>query len=131
MAQEDALSEVIRTIQGSGVGTTLFVNADPEQIEAARRVNADCVEIHTGTYAEAKPLEDRQRELKRVVDAVKMAKERDLGVHAGHGVDYRNVFGLKNIPEIEEFSIGHAVMARAILVGIERAVSEMISLVNE
>jgi pyridoxine 5-phosphate synthase len=130
LAQEDSLPKVIETLHGAGIGVSLFINADPGQIKAARRVNADYVEIHTGTFAETKTAEDRRQELERIVLAAALAKELGLIVHAGHGVDYRNVLWLRDIPEIEEFSIGHAVMARAILVGIEQAVREMITLMN-
>ena len=104
------------------------ITIGPLIVKAARRVNADYVEIHTGTFAETKTAEDRRQELERIVLAAALAKELGLIVHAGHGVDYRNVLWLRDIPEIEEFSIGHAVMARAILVGIEQAVREMITL---
>lgn len=130
VAHEHSLRQAIGTLHEEGIGVSLFVNADPEQIHAAHRLEADFVEIHTGTFAEAKTDPERQREIERIIAAAQLAQEQGLTVHAGHGVDYRNVLWLRDIPEIEEFSIGHAVMARAILVGIERAVREMIDLIN-
>jgi len=130
VAQEDSLKESLRVLHDGGIGVSLFINPDPVHVETAHRVEADYVEIHTGTFAEAKTQFRRQEECDRILAVVKLAAELRLGVHAGHGIDYRNIFWLRNIPEIEEYSIGHAVMARAVMVGMERAVREMIALVN-
>lgn len=130
VAQEDSLKESLKALHGGGIGVSLFVNPDPVHVETARRVEADYVEIHTGTFAEAKTLSRRQEEYDRILAAVKLADELRLGVHAGHGLDYQNIFWLRDLSEIEEFSIGHAVIARAVMVGLERAVREMIALVN-
>lgn len=130
VAQESSLKEVLRVLHDGGIAVSLFINPDPLHVETAQRVEADFVEIHTGTFADAKTLFRRQEEYDRIVAAVKLADELRLGVHAGHGIDYQNIFWLRNIAEIEEYSIGHAVIARAVLVGIERAVREMIALVN-
>jgi pyridoxine 5-phosphate synthase len=127
---EEKLRGVVKTLHDGGIGVSLFINADPKQIKAAHSLEADYVEIHTGTFADAKTLAKRQEEFERVETAAKLASKLGLGVHAGHGVDYLNVEWLRTIREIEEFSIGHAVIARAVLVGIERAVREMIDLVN-
>lgn len=127
---EEPLAEAIRRLHDGGILVSLFVNADPKHIKTAAKIDADCVEIHTGSFAEAKTYAQRQEEFERVQDAAKLAAKIGLMVHAGHGVDYRNILWLRVIKEIEEFSIGHAVVARAVLVGMERAVREMIALVN-
>jgi pyridoxine 5-phosphate synthase len=127
---EESLKGVIKTLHDGDIAVSLFINADPNQIKSAHRLESDYVEIHTGTFTEAPTFAKRQEEFERVVTAAKLSRKLGLGVHAGHGVDYRNVFWLRKISEIEEFSIGHAIIARAILVGIERAVQEMIALVN-
>lgn len=127
---EDRLRDVIKTFHDGGIAVSLFINPDQQQIKTSHRVEADYVEIHTGSFSEAKTFSDRQVEYERLLASARFAKKLGLGVHAGHGVDYRNVLWVRNIQEIEEFSIGHAVMARAILVGMERAVREMIALVN-
>ncbi len=127
---EEPLAETIRRLHDGGISVSLFVNADPKHIKTAAKIDADCVEIHTGSFAEAKTYAQRQEEFERVHDAAKLAAKIGLTVHAGHGVDYRNILWLRVIKEIEEFSIGHAVVARAVLVGMERAVREMIALVN-
>lgn len=128
--QEIAVAEAVHELQSGGIGVSLFINPDPLHVEAAHRIKADYVEIHTGSFAEAYSKEQRREELERVIKSVRLANELELGVHAGHGIDYRNVYDLRHIPEIEEFSIGHAVVARAVLVGMERAVREMIALLN-
>jgi pyridoxine 5-phosphate synthase len=88
------------------------------------------VELHTGIFAEAKTIEERRRQFEILKNAAKLARELALNVHAGHGVDYENVLWLREIQEIEEFSIGHAIVARAVLVGMEQAVRDMVKLLN-
>lgn len=127
---EESLKEAVKTFHEASIGVSLFINADPKHIKTAHRLEADYVEIHTGTFAEAATFARRKEEYERVVDAAKLARKLGLGVHAGHGIDYMNVHWLRGIGEIEEFSIGHSVVARAVLVGMERAVREMIALVN-
>lgn len=127
---EQSLKDVIKKLHDGNMAVSLFINADSSLIKIAHRLEADYVELHTGTFAEAKTFTSRQEEFERVLMAAKLANKLGLGVHAGHGVDYRNVLWLRKISEIEEFSIGHAVIARAVLTGLERAVQEMIALVN-
>ncbi|MEJ5347187.1 MAG: pyridoxine 5'-phosphate synthase [Desulfosoma sp.] len=127
---EDSLAETITRLHQGGISVSLFVNPDPKHVKTAAKIDADCVEIHTGSFAEAKTYAQRQEEFERLLDAAKLAAKIGLIVHAGHGVDYRNILWLRAIKEIEEFSIGHAIIARAVLVGMERAVREMVSLVQ-
>ncbi|OIP96473.1 MAG: pyridoxine 5'-phosphate synthase [Syntrophobacteraceae bacterium CG2_30_61_12] len=131
IVHEDALAGVIKLFHEADMAVSLFINADPKQIKTAHRLHADFVELHTGTFAEAKTFTARQDEFERLVDAAKLTKKLGMGVHAGHGVDYRNILWLREIEEIEEFSIGHAVIARAVLVGLDQAVREMIALINK
>lgn len=130
IAHEKSIKDALRVLHDGGIAVSLFVNPDAAHLETAQRVEADFVEIHTGAFAEAGTLARRREEHDRVLAAVKLAHKLNLGIHAGHGIDYRNIFWLRHISEIEEYSIGHAVIARAVLVGIERAVREMIALVN-
>lgn len=130
MLYEDSLKEVVSTFHEGGIAVSLFINPDLKHIKTAHRLEADYVELHTGSFSEAKTFAKRQEEFERIETAAKLARKLSLGVHAGHGIDYQNVLWVRSISEIEEFSIGHSVMARAILVGIERAVREMIALVN-
>lgn len=131
IVHEDALAGVIKLFHEADMAVSLFINADPKQIKTAHRLHADFVELHTGTFAEAKTFTARQDEFERLVDAAKLTKKLGMGVHAGHGVDYRNILWLREIEEFEEFSIGHAVIARAVLVGLDQAVREMIALINK
>lgn len=127
---EESLRDAVKMLHDGGVAVSLFINPDPKPIKTAHRLEVDYVEIHTGSFAEARSFAKRQEEYERVVTSAKLARKLGLGVHAGHGLDYRNIFWLRGLQEIDEFSIGHAVMARAVLVGIERAVREMIELVK-
>jgi len=127
---EEAIIEVIKSMHDGGIAVSLFINPDTKYVKTAHRMEADYVEIHTGSFADAKTFAKRHEEFERIETAAKLAQKLGLGVHAGHGVDYQNVFWLRNIKEIEEFSIGHSVIARAVLVGMERAVREMIALLG-
>ncbi len=127
---KETLKPFIETIRAQGIAVSLFINPDLEQVKASHWVGADFVEIHTGIFSDAETLESRETEFERILDAVKLASKLGLGVNAGHGLDYRNITWFKGIREIEEFSIGHAVVARAVLVGFERAVREMVYLVR-
>jgi pyridoxine 5-phosphate synthase len=123
-----ALGEVVRGLRDAGIRACLFVNPEVEQIKAAHRLDADAVEIHTGRYATRFP--DAAEELARIRDAARLAAKLGLGVGAGHGLDPRNLRPVAAIEEVEEFSIGHAVIAQALLVGIGRAVSELRRLIG-
>src|SRR5512138_734080 len=112
----EALRTVIARIKAGGIVASLFVDPDPAQLEASREVGADVVEIHTGRYCDA-------------LDAARAAAGLGLGVAAGHGLNYRNVAPVAAIREIEEFNIGHAIVAQAVLVGMERAIREMKALI--
>jgi len=121
----DAVRKVVKTLKDAEITVSLFVDPDVDQIRAAHRVEADVVEIHTGRYCDARLVQDRRRELARVVDAAKAAAKLGLTVAAGHGLNYRNVLPVVAIAEIEELNIGHAIVGHAIMVGMERAVREM------
>ena len=109
---------------------SLFIDPVVEQIRVASEIKADAVEIHTGSYCEAALGSSRDRELEKVIRAGREAHSHGLSVRAGHGLDYMNVVPVAQIPEVEELSIGHSIVARAVLVGMERAVREMIALVS-
>ena len=100
-------------------------------IPIRQRIGADVVEIHTGHYAEARREPEILRQFDRIATAAEIARNLDLGVSAGHGLNYVNVKRFKAIPRIEEYSIGHSIVSRAVLVGMERAVREMIELVKD
>ena len=124
------LRDVVQQLQRHEIEVSLFIDPLPEQVEAAREAGADKIEIHTGEYANARS-EDQRLELLEVVrSAAVMARDFGLGVNAGHGLNYLNILPLRQIKEIEEVSIGHAIIARAVFVGLDRAVKEMLALVR-
>jgi len=124
------IAAAISRLHEAGVPVSLFVDPEADQIKAAKSTGANCVEIHTGRYAEARAPEDVDREFDAIVDMARMAADLGLRVHAGHGLNYRNTARLASVAEIGEFSIGHAVISRAVLVGLERAVREMVTIVK-
>ncbi len=128
-AARKKLKELIPTFQRKGIRVSLFVDPDRETIELCRELRADAVEIHTGKYADAR-LPEQPAELDRVREAASLARMLDLWVAAGHGLNYENCGPIAQIPEIRELNIGHAIVARALFVGIEEAVREMKKLIS-
>jgi pyridoxine 5-phosphate synthase len=124
------LKKYIRLLKDSDITVSVFINPDLDQVKAAQWVDADYIEVHTGSFCEAKTIGLRQEEFDLIQNTVKLAHKIGLGVNAGHGLDYHNIGWLVDIAEIEQFSIGHAVVARAVLVGFERAVRDMVELIN-
>ena len=125
VAGRDTIRRVVKTLHDAEIRVSLFIDPDLDQVKAAHRAEAEVVEFHTGRYCEARLASDRGRELARLVDACKAASKLGLEVAAGHGLNYQNVVPVAQIPEIEELNIGHSIVARAVLVGFERAVREM------
>ena len=123
-ADERHIRQVVATLQQAGIEVSLFLDPELPQIEAAARVGASAVELHTGTYALATPAE-RDRELERLQNAGRRVIELGMTLHAGHGLDYHNVQPVAAIPGMVELNIGHSIVARAVMVGMQRAVSEM------
>jgi len=129
-AQPDHYRKVVERLKGGGIQVSFFVDPDPGQIQAAHQCGADIVEIHTGHYSEARSEPEAVDQFRRIVKAVESATKLDLGVSAGHGLDYVNVKRFKDLDPIEEYSIGHSIVAMAVLVGFEQAVRKMIDLVR-
>ncbi len=119
------ISAACKRLADAGVRASLFVDADPAQIEAAARTGAPAIEIHTGRYADAETGEAQRRELVRIEQAVQQGLELKLQVNAGHGLNYHNVQAIAAIPGIAELNIGHAIIARALFTGLPEAVREM------
>ena len=119
------LRDIIRELRRHEIEVSLFVDPVPDQINAAREVDADTIEIHTGAYANARSNDQQSELLEEIRLAARLARELDLRVNAGHGLNYQNILPMKTVTEIEEVSIGHAVISRATFVGLDRAVREM------
>ena len=130
LGQMDSIVQATKRLQKAGILISIFVDPEPDQIRASKeKVGADMIEIHTGIYCDAKG-EEGERELKRILEAVDIAHGLGLIVKAGHGLNYFNIQPLVGIKEIYEFSIGHSIVARAVLVGFERAVKEMVEIIK-
>jgi pyridoxine 5-phosphate synthase len=115
---------IVERLRGARIRVTAFLDPEPRQIELAREIGFDAVEIHTGAYANA-GLHEREKEIERVHEAANRAHDLGLEVHAGHGLDYENVRPIVGTPWLRELNIGHSIVARSVLVGIEMAVREM------
>ncbi|GAB6041629.1 pyridoxine 5'-phosphate synthase [Endothiovibrio diazotrophicus] len=125
VGQEAKMGEACARLAAAGVRVSLFIDADPRQLEAAARVGAPAVEIHTGRYADAEGREAREAEFRRIVEGVAKGVELGLQVNAGHGLNYHNVTPVAALAPIRELNIGHAIIARALFTGLEEAVREM------
>lgn len=125
-----SLKKAIQRLHKGGVPVSLFVDSQKDQIKASEDVGADVIEIHTGRYCDAKTPSQEDEELKKILDAVAEASHRDFRIAAGHGLNYVNVRRIAEIKEIEELNIGHSIIARAVLVGLDRAVREMVDLIK-
>ena len=125
----DKVSPVLKALKEGGIRVAAFINANHAQIKEAARLGFDAVEIHTGEYANAGRAE-LEGTLRAIRDSAVAARKYGMHVHAGHGITYHNVHPIVLIPEIEELNIGHSIISRAVFVGIERAVREMIELMK-
>ena len=125
MANRNILTKTVGRLREAGIKVSLFVNPVPEAMKASSEIGADAVELHTGSYAAARKERDLEAELSKLRDAAKLAADRGLAVLAGHGLSYTNILPIKTIVELEEVNIGHSIVSRAVLVGMERAVREM------
>lgn len=126
----EIIKDTIYQLHDSKIPVSLFIEPNTNQIDAASEINADIIEIHTGVYANSKTEEDFFEELEKIRLAAKHAKKLGLGVNAGHGLNYQNIKEFKVIENIDEVSIGQAVIARAVFVGLENAIKEMLNLLK-
>ncbi len=129
-ANFDYLDEVASSLRANNIVVSIFIDPDIYQIKAAAKLGADYVELHTGAYANADDLNQVMDELEKLKSMAAAAAKMGLGVSAGHGLNYQNVVDVAKIKQIEELNIGHSIISRAILVGMDRAVREMIDLMN-
>ncbi len=128
VAGSEAVGEIVRTLAEAQIRSCVFIDPEIEQVKQSHRLGVDAIELHSGRYAERGPSADE--ELQRIRDAARLASKLGLEVGVGHGLNYRNVVPLAEIGDLEEFSIGHSIVGRAVLVGMERAVAEMKALVG-
>jgi len=130
VGQRDRVGDAIKRLKDAGIVVSLFLDPDSAQIEAASELGADAVELHTGTYAEATATFAGEAELETLRTAGKQVVEAGLVLHAGHGLTYRNVQPVAEIDSMCELNIGHSIIARAIMVGLEKAVRDMKQLIS-
>ncbi len=128
IGNKKAVSKAVDKLKSKGLFVSLFIDPDEKQIKTSEEIGADMVELHTGSYAEADNEKKIEKELKKVENSVMTAMDLGLRVAAGHGLDYQNVEPIAWIEEIEELNIGHSIVSRSVIVGIEEAVSEMLML---
>jgi len=129
-ARIDFMKSYVSRLQQGDISVSLFIDPDEKQIAAAKKIGAEWVEFHTGAYANAKSEKDRTGELLKITEAAELAASLGLRVGAGHGLNYLNVQDIAKISVVEELNIGHSIISRAALVGLERAVREMIALIG-
>jgi pyridoxine 5-phosphate synthase len=130
LAERRRLGPALARLQGAGMLVSLFVDPDAAPLEAAADLGADFVELHTGAWANAAPGAARERELARLAAAAELGHRLGLRINAGHGLDYENVRPVACLPWVEELNIGHSIVARALFSGVERAIREMLALVE-
>ena len=127
----ETVADTVRRLQAKGVAVSLFLDPDPAQIDVARKMGANAVELHTGAYANAVSATARQAELQKLLCSGRQIVELGMELHAGHGLTYHNVRPIALIPGMAELNIGHSIIARALFVGLTAAVAEMKKIINE
>src|SRR5262245_45580510 len=129
VTHRDATARAVERLRSAGISVSLFLDPDPRQIELARQLGADAVELHTGQYALARGMAQHEQ-LVALANAGKLVCDCGIRLHAGHGLNYHNVMPVARMPKMHELNIGHAIVARAVFVGLERAVREMKQLIE-
>jgi len=130
LIHRDTVADAFNTFEGHGIGASVCIDPDPEQIRIAHKIDAPGVQFHTGVFCSAKTTLRKNRAYLQLVDAVSLARKLKLNISVGHGLCYSTVKALVRLPQIDEFYVGHSIIARAVLVGMERAVTEMLALVK-
>lgn len=126
----DSIKKTIATLKEAEIRSSLFIDPDLDQVKAAHRADADGIEIHTGQYALANSPRVVQEELYKIDKTIAAAKKFGLIINAGHGINYHNIEELARFKDIEEFNIGHSIISRAVFVGLDAAVREMVDLIR-
>ncbi|MDD5450114.1 MAG: pyridoxine 5'-phosphate synthase [Candidatus Omnitrophica bacterium] len=126
----NSISRVVEILKKKGIAVSLFIDPEKDQIEASKKAGAGIIELHTGNYAEARDDKTAKAELQRLKDAAAYGTELGLMVNAGHGLTYQNVSEVARLKGIEELNIGHSIISRAVIVGLDRAVREMKELIR-
>jgi pyridoxine 5-phosphate synthase len=131
ITHSSTVKKAIQALHEQNIPVSLFIDPDTDQIKQAGNINADMIEIHTGTYCDAESPAEKDKAFAAVIEAAKTGARLNLGVNAGHGLCYNSIKRFKGLKEIDEFSIGHSIIARAVMVGMQQAVADMVVLVKE
>ena len=126
---EHNVRETVTSLKNAGIDVCIFIDPDLDQIKIAHKIDADMIEIHTGAFCDAKTERQKKKEFIRIIDSAKIGTRLKLEVNAGHGICYNSIKAFAGLQEISEFSIGHSIVARAILTGMEQAVRDMKELI--
>jgi pyridoxine 5-phosphate synthase len=126
----DQIGEAVATLQTSGLPVSVLVDPDPEQIKLAHQMDVSMVQLYAGDFCHAKTPQKRAHMFSKLVDAAKLAHRLNIEIHVGHHLSYQSIKTFKGFHEIEEFTIGHSIICRSALVGLEKAVSEMVALIR-
>ncbi len=130
VANEAQIKEVVVKLKQRGIAVSLFIDPEQSQIEKAKAVNADFIELHTGRYAHSKNEAEFKERLDELIQATDFARSLGLGVNAGHGLNYQNVSAVAKIKGMEELNIGHSIISRAVFIGLKKAVLDMKALIK-
>ena len=129
--QLEKITEFVKPLNAAGIIVSLFIDPSEEQVKASSKTGAPFIELHTGSYANAFGTENEETEFLKLKNAAKLASELGLQVNAGHGLDYKNVSRMHEIPELYELNIGHSIISKAIFTGLDNAIDEMMALVTK
>lgn len=127
---KDRISNAIDTVKNAGIKASVFIEPEPENVDMALETGADMIEIHTGKYANVKELKEVVFEAEKIRQTARMAKELGMGVNAGHGLNYFNIIPIANMENIDEVSIGHSIISRAVFSGLQKAVEDMLTIIR-
>lgn len=129
-ASKEKITGAVKSIKEAGVKVSVFIDPQPENVDLALEAGADMIEIHTGQYANAKEINDKILEAEKIRQIARMAKELGIGVNAGHGLNYLNIVPIAHIEDIDEVSIGHSIISRAVFTGLHKAVEDMLVIIR-
>lgn len=127
---KDRISNAIDTVKNAGIKASVFIEPEPENVDMALEAGADMIEIHTGKYANVKELKEVVFEAEKIRETARMAKELGMSVNAGHGLNYFNIIPIANMEDIDEVSIGHSIISRAVFSGLQKAVEDMLTIIR-
>jgi pyridoxine 5-phosphate synthase len=130
IGREQELKDFCASLHDKGITSSLFIDADPAQIESAKKIGTQYIELHTGHYADATDNVSRKHEVEKILNGIRQAQQLELKVNLGHGLNYTNIMLFSQVHGIAEYSIGHSIVARASLIGLEKAVRDMNQLIS-